>query len=387
MTKAEALRAVAFDAYYEAEAGLGFAMFRMAGYAARRLVEERFGIPADSVTITHNGDWGYALRSFKENDPTTYAQMNIYQEPRGVGYEPHTGREVRFGTAEVRSYVQSWSEPDLAAPRGVALPASVETFGPEGRYGGVLLLEKQGLLPVVRAARIGERFDLMVAATQGQGVTAVKELIEELAEAHPGVIVYLLHDFDVDGTSIAACLAGKDSKSWAWSVEAKVIDLGLALDHVRAYDVLDESVSGKGDRVPLLRKNGCTEEAIGYLISEQREEKGRILWTGRRAELNGLIGQRFIDFIEERLAEARCEKVVPDEDDVEAAYRRAVVIQRFNQEMERVVSSIETDDVVPPPDLIKRVTDALQAAPHKSWDWAVERIAAKHGGALDGATL
>jgi len=75
-TKAAALREVALDAYREAEAGLGFAMFRMIGYAARRLVEARFGIPADTITIETSGDWGYALGTL---DPEVRSQMRVYQ--------------------------------------------------------------------------------------------------------------------------------------------------------------------------------------------------------------------------------------------------------------------------------------------------------------------
>jgi hypothetical protein len=260
----------------------------------------------------------------------------------------------------------------------------VETAGPECRFGGVLLLEKAGLLPVVRAAWIGERFDLMVAATQGQGVTAVKEFIEELAEAHPGVTVYLLHDFDIDGTSIAACLAGKDSKSWRWSVEANVIDLGLSLEQVKTWNVQDESVTGSGDRIPLLRDNGCDQEEIDYLVAEQRTVDGKAVWSGRRAELNGLIGQRFINFIEARLDKESCEKVIPGDDALTDAYTRAAVIARINAGIEQVIASLDTDGITPPDDLADRLADLLHEEPDQSWDEAlIELVAEDTSGSED----
>ena len=58
ISKAAALRAVALDAYQEASGGLGFAPDRSVAYAARRLAEARFGIPASTITLGHNGDWG-----------------------------------------------------------------------------------------------------------------------------------------------------------------------------------------------------------------------------------------------------------------------------------------------------------------------------------------
>ncbi|HEX2434935.1 MAG TPA: hypothetical protein VHI55_13390 [Gaiellaceae bacterium] len=200
MTKSAALRAVLLEAYHDARASQGAAIFRMVGYAARRLVEERFGIPADSVSIAEDVD--YALRTL---DPEIRSQMVIYREERGVGYEPHTGRVVRFGTASVRGHINSWTGLQLDPPEEVEVPSGVETTGPSGRYGGVLLVEKEGLLPLIRGAGIGKRHDLMVAATRGQGVGAVKEMIEELARAHPDLPIYVLHDYDIAGLSIHAC--------------------------------------------------------------------------------------------------------------------------------------------------------------------------------------
>jgi hypothetical protein len=376
--KLAALRLVALEAFERARGSLDFAPVRMTGYAARRLVEERFGIPADSVSIEHNGDWGAALRSLATVSPETYAKLNLYREPRGLGYEPHTYRVVRFGTQAVRGYVSDWHAPDMTLPAASAAGFStgVVTSGPEDRYSGVLLIEKEGLLPVVRAAGIGERFDLMVAATAGHGVTAVKEFVEELAGAFPGVRVYVLHDFDIDGVLIGNL--GRDTKSWAWSIDADVIDLGLTLADVGEWGVLDESVSGKKDMRPVLRGYGCTDEEIDYLVASTfpKNDEGMV-WSGRRAELNGLIGDRFIEFVEAKLEAAGVEKVVPDDDRLAVAYRRARFIHMVNDAIEEAADEAmaAVGDFDVPADLSEQVCDLLEDRPSWSWDGAIDYLA------------
>lgn len=377
MTKSAAIRAVLLDAYDEAEAGLGFAMFRMVGYSVRRLCEQRFGIPADEIGIDANDVWGYVLKTLPDTHPDIACQLGpIYKEPRGVGYEPHTDRQVRFGTEDVRSYVASWRAPDLSLPDSAHLDSAVPTFGPEGRYSGILCMEKNGLVPVVQAAQIGEAYDLMVASTMGQGVDALKELIEEIAEAHPGVTVYLVHDFDIEGTSIAACLGGKDSIGWRWSVDANVVDLGLRLADVRHYGAQDESVSGMGDRTPLLRENGCSDEEIAYLVQDQwTNERGKVEWSGRRAELNGLIGSALIEFIRDKLDAAGARKVIPDDATLAEAYRLAVAISRANDAIAEALASLPAENVAVPVDLHEQVAFSLHEEKTLSWDAAIARIA------------
>jgi hypothetical protein len=383
--KLAALRLVAEEAFEQARGDLSFAPFRMAGYAARRLVEERFGIPADSVSIEHNGDWGAALRTLGERSPETRAKLNLYMEPRGLGYEPHTYRMVRFGTAAVRGYVSDWHAPDLTLPEasGAGFSTYVDTSGPEDRFSGVLLIEKEGLLPVVQAAGIGERFDLMVAATAGHGVTAVKEFVEELAGAFPGVRVYVLHDFDIDGVLIGNL--GRDTKSWTWSLDADVVDLGLTLADVAELGVLDESVRGRKDMRPVLREYGCTAEEIDYLVAATFEKDADgMVWSGRRAELNGLIGRKFIEFIEAKLeAQPGVAKVVPDDDRLAVAYRRARFIHMVNEAIEQAadeaMAAVGEFDV--PADLSARVRDLLEDRPSWSWDDAVAALAKEADGA------
>lgn len=389
LSKAEALRSVLPAAWEEASAGLGFAPFRMMGYAARRLAEKRYGIPADEFTIAHNGDWGYALRTWEEQNPELAAKLNITRKPRGRGYEPHTGVRVDFGTVEVNEYVGDWCEPEFSNPQLVPpeASASVLTAGPDGLYQGVLLIEKDGLLEFIRRAKIAERHDLMVASTEGQSVEAVKKLIEQLTIRY-GLPIYVLYDFDIAGVLSRAAIRGRDTKSWEWTVTPNVIDLGIHFDDIEPYDIADESVSGEDDWVPLLEElaledEKITDEAIAYLVAEQwqapsrrKNRRGKIVthWRGRRAELNGLIGQTFIDFIEEKLKAAKVKKLIPDDELLADTYRHGIEIQELNRRIEKLVDAFfqeERDEVQVPDDLREQVEQALRDNREQSWDLAL----------------
>ena len=156
ISKREALRRVYPEAYEQAEAGLGYAEFRMFGYAARRLVEQQFGIPADSITISPNGDHGEAWRSAQREHPKQAAAMNIYFGPRGRDRAaPQPGPSA--GTAAVREYVEAWGSPRLGhglSPEMFTVGLHVSAIGPEGCYGGLLVIEKDGLLPWKRRRSI-----------------------------------------------------------------------------------------------------------------------------------------------------------------------------------------------------------------------------------------
>jgi Topoisomerase 6 subunit A/Spo11, Toprim domain len=381
ISKREALRRVYPAAYEQAEAGLGYAEFRSLGYAARRLVEQRFGIPADSISLDHNGDHGAAWRSFAETHPRKAAAMDVYFGERGEGVEPHTGRRLRFGTKAVREYVDRWCalllDLDLH-PALTGLGLTVPTVGPDGCYGGFLVIEKDGLRPALEAAGIGERFDVFLASASGKGTTALRELAEALAVQYPDVPVYTLHDLDRDGIVSGYALDGHDTKSYRWSTKPNVIDLGLTLTDVRRFGVEDESVSGtsKDDPRRLLEDRGRTREEIAYLVSHW---DGRI-WRGRRAELNGLIGKAWPEFVATKLKAAGAGKVIPDTSVLdlayERAYRRASVERRIEAEIERLVTEAkeQIEEIVPPPDLDQRVRDLLEDAPTLPWHSAVARI-------------
>jgi hypothetical protein len=250
----------------------------------------------------------------------------------------------------------------------------------------VLVVEKDGLMPALEAAQIDLEFDIFLGSTQGKGSTALREMIEALAERYPDVTIYTLVDFDRDGIVGANALAGKDTKSYTWTTQPNVIPLGLSLDDVRKFKVEDESVSGMTTTDPrrLLEDAGRTPEEIDYLVAgvERVYVNGKLKyrWRGRRAELNGLIGRAWPDFVRTKLTKAGVQKVVPRVEKLKAAYRRAVVHHRANTLFQDAVAAAcgGAELITPPSDLDRQVRRLLEDDVTRSWDDAVAELASEH---------
>jgi hypothetical protein len=100
--------------------------------------------------------------------PDATANWNIAWDDRGHFSEPHTGHEIGLGTLAVRSYIKG--QRDLLIRNAAISVADIKTKGPDGRYGAVLFLEKEGFTQILEAARIAERYDLAIMSTKGMSV-------------------------------------------------------------------------------------------------------------------------------------------------------------------------------------------------------------------------
>ena len=65
-------------------------------------------------------------------------------------------------------------------------------------------------MPLMKAAKMGERFDLAITSSKGMSVTAARELIDHVC-GKLGLPLYLFHDFDIAGFSIAKTLTASSS--------------------------------------------------------------------------------------------------------------------------------------------------------------------------------
>ena len=73
--------------------------------------------------------------------------------------------------------------------------AKVETSGPNGNFGAVLFVEKEGFDPLLKKAKIADKFDIAIMSTKGMSVTAARELADKMCHGHD-IPLLLLHDFD-----------------------------------------------------------------------------------------------------------------------------------------------------------------------------------------------
>jgi len=337
-------------------------------YEIRQLVKEAMGkFYKDTDTFTQD-----VLPQYLGEHPEL--DWDVVYDSRGRLVEPHTREEVPLGTVEVRNYLRKWTS---GTPR--MGQASVDwkafTSGPSCRYAAALFIEKEGFTPLLREARIAERFDVAIFSTKGQSVTAARRLAEELAEA--GVPIFVLHDFDKQGIEILDKLR-TDTKRYSYDTRPELVDLGLRLP-----DVENMGLEGKGEPVSYdsekdprenLKACGASGAEQEFLRSGGRPEN----WEGRRVELNAMTSRQFIDFIESGLQAEGTEKVVPGEDVLSTAWERAHHLRRVRKEL-REARGEETDAPPLPDNAKEQVREAVSDSP-KSWEDAVWALAEEMDG-------
>ena len=131
------------------------------------------------------------------------ADWDVVYDARGHFKEPHGGQSFGVGTLEVRGYLADLHEPRILDAD--FSQAKVETSGPNGNFGAVLFVEKEGFDPLLKKARIVDKFDIAIMSTKGMSVTAARELADKMCHDHD-IPLLLLRDFDKAGFSIAGCM-------------------------------------------------------------------------------------------------------------------------------------------------------------------------------------
>jgi Protein of unknown function C-terminus (DUF2399) len=289
---------------------------------------------------------------------------DITYDDRGHFTEPHTGHSIGLGTISVREYLASVDAPQLEEPN-IAV-GSVGTRGPDGCFGAVLFIEKEGFVPLFEAVHLAERFDLAIMSTKGMPSTAARTLIEKLCRQK--VPLLALHDFDKAGLSIIGTLQ-RDTRRFTFSRQTEIVDLGLRLSDVQKLG-LEASAEAAFDRGSELAKrqnlqlNGATREEVEFLLT-------------RRVELNALTSDRLVSWIERKLRSLGIHKVMPNDDVLGAAYAHFVHGYQIQKKLDALLNQQVDDarEITAPSDLIKRVQFHLRKHPTDRWDDALRKIA------------
>jgi hypothetical protein len=238
----------------------------------------------------------------------------LYYDPRGVLYEPHTGKALPLGTREVEGY---------------EFPAWL--------YDKILYVEKKGLWPILQAARLAERYDMAVIAAEGYATEATRLLFAQ-AEQGRNYQLLVLHDVDPYGYNIARTLREETRRMPGYSVE--VIDLGLKLEEALAMDLAEEEFT---------RRIAIPEELV--LTDTEREyfegrRVGQRAWLCRRIELNALTAPALVAYIEAHLEQAGVRgKVIPP-DDVLSRLAREAYRQHITRWTQRTVEELLALDTI-----------------------------------------
>jgi DNA topoisomerase VI subunit B len=262
--------------------------------------------------------------------------QGLYYDPRGVLYEPHTGRSIPIGTREVESYV---------------FPAWL--------YDKILYVEKKGVWPIFKAAHLAEHYDMAIMAAEGYAMEAARVLFEK-ADRDRQYQLLVLHDADPDGYNIARTLREATARMPDYAVD--VIDLGLHLE-----DALRRGL----DTEEFIRKKALPEDLIltdverEYFTGEERErERKKSTWKCQRVELNAFTAPDLIAFIHERLQAVGVRgKVIPP-DHVITQHAHRVYGQAIDALVDRVL-----DELVP----LDQLKDTMRAQFRDRIAWAEAR--------------
>ena len=173
----------------------------------------------------------------------------------------------------------------------------------------------------------------------------------------------MLHDFDRSGFSILGTLQ-RATRRYTFENELKVIDLGLRLVDVDAYDLQTEPSNDVGDGdLDTLRLNGANDDEIEFLRQA-------------RVELNAFTSDQLVAWLEGKLDEHGIAKVVPDDDALELAYRRGLAAAYFEDHARDVIDAAREHAAAAnlPADLRHRVEAALEADPTRPWPTIVRDL-------------
>jgi DNA topoisomerase VI subunit B len=323
-------------------------------YAARNEIQERTERQLDDQYFTQT-----LLPDYLAEHEEETADWDVVFDDRGHLTEPHTGLTIGLGTLAVREYLESH---DFAIEDASLTGARVATRGPEGCFGGVLFIEKEGFLPLFDRVQLAERYDLAIMSTKGLSVTAARRLVDEMCAKH-GIPLFVLHDFDKSGFSIIGTFK-RATRRYEFENKIGVIDLGLRLGAVSGLQrekAFDRGSEAK--RRANLRRNGATSEEIEFLLHE-------------RVELNAMTARQLVNFVERKLKQHSVKKIVPAKPRLAETYRVLIRGREVEKIVRRELRKLNgAGQVSVPRDLDVQVKRYLRKHPAARWDEAVAAIA------------
>ena len=244
----------------------------------------------------------------------------------------------------------------------------IETKGPVNHFNNVLFIEKEGFTEILKDAEIPERYSMALMSTKGIPVDAACDLIR--AFVNKGVRVFVLHDFDLDGFKILRTLR----IGTRLSSGSDVIDIGLRMADIEGLPSEPVLYKQTVDPSYYLRHDcGATEEEAAFLVNEHTYGA----FKGNRVEINAMMSEELITWLEKKFEEHGVKKLIPDEEVVKAAYQRAVFLQRIQERIEELTWELENEEIELPPKLYAKVTKAMENGGTQSWDEVVWELAEK----------
>jgi hypothetical protein len=251
------------------------AKVRQIFYVARRLIAERTDKP-----LTYNYFSQTVLPNYINDHPEA-AGWDVVYDDRGHFMEPHTKLVIGLGTLAVRNYVARVKP--LQLEDADFAPAVIKTCGPNGCFGALLYIEKEGFFPLFEKVKLARRYDIAIMSSKGMSVTAARQLADSIC-GRSGIPLLALHDFDRPGIIIKDTLEN-DTCRYSYTHALNVIDLGLHHEDIGGLTPEPHDSSVTDVR---LRQAGVGQDAIDFL----RDQK---------VELNAMTSRQLVDFVEAKL--------------------------------------------------------------------------------------
>lgn len=306
-----------------------------------------------------------------------------HKDPRGILYEPHTGKAVRLGTAEVQA------------------------FKPKKWLGHtIIFIEKENLASLLRTMKLGKRWDAIIVGSKGFAVHAVRDVLQKYKQLLGDMVkIICLHDADPAGYLIGYDLA-TNLPRFGDNVDIQVIDVGLTIKEANAMNLQDEPFTVvKGSKasersrfvewskirnmrsLTLTNPDGTTRpllepEAWEAFMPEMVDHESKPTWvkgevSGRRVELNAMPPRMFFNWVESKLEEHGCRKVRPPDEMIEERLRTSregLVNSKLGEIFMRMLGDDARAEVMRRLGVPQYDLDAvLSQRPEQHWSYLVDR--------------
>jgi hypothetical protein len=241
--------------------------------------------------------------------------VGMYRDPRGIIYHPHTGEEIQLGTIQVENYQR-----------------------PRYTFNKVLYCEKEGLFPILKAAKWPERHDCALMTSKGFASRAARDLLDYLGDTDEELSVYCIHDADAAGTMIHQALQDETKARGKRNVEVK--NLGLDPDEALEMELEVEEVKRKKGKKSLP-------------VARYAKEAGWEQWLQKyRVELNAMTSPQLLEWLDSKFDFDPVQKVIPPGD---------ILSERLEQDVRKRLERQVTEDVLREARLSQRVDAEFSA--------------------------
>jgi hypothetical protein len=352
-------------AYDHASGGRYSVSKRTFFYACREKFKERTG-----RELEFNYFAGTLLVQYMNRHPET-AGWKVTADPRGTLTIYNAGHEERIpcGTIQIDHHLSKEFRKEDPFDIDAELDIEWPSLAHGQRYQAVLYIEKEGFEPLLEEAEIGKRFDLVIISCKGQSVVAARKYVDHVCRVNGGVPLFVVHDMDKAGFEIAQRLTrvsgwaeDYDRVTYRFQNDINVIDLGLRLADAQRYGLTGETCNFNGYFAP---DSIATDEEKAFLRS------------GRRIELNEFTSPQFLQWlVEDNLKKHLPERLIPSDEVLQDAYRRAIAVAKFNKAItdahDEAIDAAKSAKM--PKNLRKRLKKILKENP-QAWDKALYDLA------------